>query len=133
MSAPKFIEYWLEKDSNINTELLEFIKKLQQNSDVKLFIATNQEHNRARYIMENLGFSNYFDDIFHSAKIGHTKKEPAYFQEVDKILGLDNIKPIFFDDTPEIVTVANEHGWDAHEFYDIKSIQQKPAVWVLGQ
>lgn len=122
------IEYWLENDSKINGELLSFIKKLSTDKDIRLFIATNQEHNRANYLMEKCGFSKYFEDIFHSAKIGFTKTQPEYFEAVDKLIGIQNTKPILFDDTPKVVKAAKEHGWDAYEFYDLSSLKQSDFI-----
>ena len=74
-----FIDYWLKNDANVNHDLLDRIKILKASGETRLFIATNQEHNRARFLMSALGFADYFDDIFYSARIGSTKPSREYF------------------------------------------------------
>jgi hypothetical protein len=59
-----FLNYWLSHDEQVNDDLLNEIKRLKESKRVKLYITTNQEQNRAHYIMSTLGFSNYFEDIF---------------------------------------------------------------------
>ncbi len=112
-----FIEYWLEKDSNINHGLFEYIERLKKSGRFRLYIATNQEHNRARYLMDNMGFNRWFDDIFHSARLGVLKPHPDYFAAIENCLGLESAdKPVFFDDTPDVVRGAFTAGWEAYEF-----------------
>lgn len=124
-----FISYWLRKDGNVNHGLIEKAKKLKEVGDVRLFIATNQAHDRARYLMDELGFGEVFEDIFHSARIGTVKPDRGYFQYIADALNLPgNPKPIFFDDTPAVVTAAREFGWDAYEFIDVSSLDQSDVV-----
>ena len=122
------IDYWLEHDSNINHDLIEKIKIIKQSPDNDLYIATNQEHNRAQYLMQNLGFQVYFKDIFHSAKIGHIKPSQDYFKEVHNILGNPQTPPIFFDDTPDVVNSANQFGWEAYEFRSVDDLNKSDFV-----
>jgi putative hydrolase of the HAD superfamily len=124
-----FADYWLEKDSNINRPLLDKVKALKASGQVRLFIATNQAHDRARYLMDKLGFGEVFEDIFHSARVGTPKPERAYFQYVSDALRLPaHPKPIFFDDRPAVVSAAREFGWDAFEFLDVTSLDQSKVV-----
>lgn len=124
-----FADYWLEKDSNINHALLHKAKVLKASGQVRLFIATNQAHDRAHYLMDKLGFGEVFEDIFYSAHVGTTKPERAYFQYVSDALRLPaNPKPIFFDDRPSVVSAAREFGWDAFEFIDVTSLDQSRVV-----
>ena len=118
------IDYWLEKDACINAPLFEQIKQISMSQKARLFIATNQEHNRASYLMRELGFSQYFDDIYHSGRIGHVKPEELYFQTVSSLLGELDEPPVFFDDTPEVVMAARTYGWDAYEFKDVDDLKQ---------
>lgn len=122
------IDYWLEHDSNINHDLIEKVKIFCDCPEVDLYIATNQEHNRAKYLMTNLCFQNYFKDIFHSAKIGHIKPSQNYFEKVHALLGLPENTPIFFDDTPDVVNGANQFGWKAYEFYSVDDLNKSDFV-----
>ena len=65
-----FARYWFKKDSNINRQVFSFVEKIRQ-SGARLYVATGQEHHRARYLWSELGFSKWFDRIFYSAEIGH--------------------------------------------------------------
>lgn len=125
----EFIAYWLKKDGNVNHALFERIKTLKQSKDVRLFVATNQAHDRARYLMNELGFGKIFEDIFHSARVGAIKPDRAYFEYIADTLKLPaHPKPIFFDDTPAVVAAARDFGWEAHEFLDVSSLDQSETV-----
>ena len=122
------IDYWLAHDSNINHDLIDKIKILKSSPDVKLYIATNQEHNRAKYLMDVLGFGEHFIDIFHSAKIGYLKPVQDYFINVHGLLGNPIPPPIFFDDTPAVVQGANDFGWTAYEFLSVEDLYKDDFV-----
>jgi putative hydrolase of the HAD superfamily len=124
-----FIDYWLRKDATINHDLLARAKALKARGNIRLFIATNQAHDRARYLMDTLGFGAVFEDIFHSARAGVTKPNVAYFQYISDTLCLpQDPKPIFFDDTPTVVAAARAFGWDAYEFLNISSLDQSDVI-----
>lgn len=122
------IDYWLKNDSNINHDLIGKIKIIKQSPNADLYIATNQEHSRAKYLMDVLGFQEHFTDIFHSAKIGHIKPAQEYFKHVHELLGNPETPPIFFDDTPEVVQGANDFGWSAYEFLTIDDLYKDDFV-----
>ncbi len=122
------IDYWLKHDSQVNHDLIDKIKILKSVSDVDLYIATNQEHNRAKYLMDVLGFGEYFINIFHSAKIGHIKPSQDYFVNVHGLLGNPNTPPILFDDTPAVVQGANDFGWTAYEFLSVEDLYKDDFV-----
>ena len=108
-----FLDYWLNQDSVLNSELLEAIKRLKARSDIRLYIATNQEHVRASWLWSRCGLSDIFDDMFHSARVGMRKPEPAYFDFIHRRIGPQQQPPLFFDDTPKVVDGARTQGWEA--------------------
>ena len=125
----KFIKYWLENDSALNMRLIEKIKYLKKSNTVRLFIATNQEKNRVDYLMNTLGLSAFFDDIFYSAKLQAMKPSKEYFDYISDYLNLsDYNKPIIFDDTPKVIEYANLIGWHGYEFIDADSVKKSPFV-----
>ena len=63
------IDYWMARDARVNTDVMPYIESLAQKPDVSLYIATNQEHTRARYLMEQVGFNAYFKDIYYAARL----------------------------------------------------------------
>ncbi len=124
-NAEIFIHYWLEKDSTLNSALIEKIKILKNSGKVRLFIATNQAHIRAQYLMKTLGLDHYFEDIFYSAKMKSMKPSEDYFNFISRTLNLaENDKPIIFDDTPDVIKFAKSIGWEGYEFTDAESIHE---------
>ena len=111
------IDYWMKEDSKVNTKLLPFVERLSVLPGVSLYIATNQEHVRACYLMEQVGFGKYFRDIFHSARVGYTKPNCRYFRKVEALLKHQvDQKIILFDDNQDVIHGALEAGWEAHLF-----------------
>lgn len=111
------IDYWIKKDSNVNTGLIRYIDALSKLPEISLFIATNQEHRRARYLMEEVGFKNYFDDIFYSARVGYMKPDRKYYEHVEKLFGQQQEQQvILFDDNQDVVDGASRAGWEGHQF-----------------
>ncbi len=124
-----FVQYWLEKDSCVNKELLDHIKKIKDGGNAWLLIATNQEHMRASYIMKTLGFAQYFDEIFYSARIGIAKPAAAFFEEINKALvKYGPSTPVMFDDTPSVVAAARNAGWEAHEYSTVSDLFKSPKL-----
>jgi putative hydrolase of the HAD superfamily len=128
--APQdLIDYWMKKDANLNTGLIPYIEQLSNIPNVSLYIATNQEHVWASYLMEELGLKRYFADIFHSARIGFCKPDRKFFEAVEALLNRQADYPvIFFDDHQEIVDGARDAGWEAHLFNVPEDIFKSDAV-----
>ena len=69
VDAQRLIDYWLASDSRIDAAMLAEVNALRHDG-TKVFLATNQEHLRARYLMENLGLGAHVDGIIYSAALG---------------------------------------------------------------
>ncbi len=131
-SARSFADYWFQKDSNINQEVLGIARQLSQNPNHHLFIATGQEHHRAHYLWDRLGFKRTFRDIFYSAKLGHLKNTPAFFETINAALMISpDERPLFFDDQPLVVDLAKQAGWDAVLFNTIEDMLSNPRLQSL--
>ncbi|WP_421759637.1 HAD-IA family hydrolase [Devosia sp.] len=125
--AMAFVRYWLEHDSHLNQPLLDVVASLKAKG-TPLFVATNQEHMRAQWLWKNLGLENYFDDMFHAARVGALKPTKPYFEWVNARLGPQAEPPLFFDDTPEVLKAARTHGWEAVQYDDLKDVTTHP--WI---
>lgn len=110
------IDYWMERDASVNHELIEYIEILSQCSGVILCIATNQEHVRASYLMQEVGFDKYFTDIFYAARLGALKPAMEFYEGIERLHPVPKEDVIFFDDNQDVVDVAIEFGWEAHQF-----------------
>lgn len=115
-SPMAFAHYWLTKDSVLNQDLLAAIRKLKTRSDLKLYIATNQEHLRANRLWSYMGLSELFEDIFYAARIGVQKPDRKFFEFIEARIGLQSEPPLFFDDSPKVIEGARKHGWEAVQF-----------------
>lgn len=112
-SPMDFARYWIEKDSNLNQPVLDVVRKLRKQDDIRLYIATNQEHLRANWLWSVLKLGDLFHDMFYSARIGARKPEPKFFEFIEQKIGRQEAPPLFFDDTPKVVDAAKARGWEA--------------------
>lgn len=59
LSVDEFIEYWLKHDLNVNTEIIPILESIKNH---RLYIGTNQEFLRTKFLQER--FEPYFDGFF---------------------------------------------------------------------
>jgi putative hydrolase of the HAD superfamily len=86
-------------------------------------LATGQEHYRANFLWNDLGFKEHFKEIFYSAKLGHLMNKPEFFETINRMLDiLPPERPLYFDDQMEIVALACEAGWDASMFESAEDV-----------
>ncbi len=113
-SVDTVVRYWFEKDANLNSIVFDAVKRLSTRPDVSLYLATGQEHHRAAYLWNDLDLKAVFKDIFYSAKLKLLKNDPAFFETINRTLGIaPGERPLFFDDHSEVVRTARAAGWDA--------------------
>lgn len=128
-SVDAFMRYWFEKDSNINRDVMAAVKRLARRADVELYLATGQEHYRAAYLWDELGFKAHFKDIFYSARLGHPKSAVEFFLEINRALGIKaDERPLFFDDREDVVVLARQAGWDACRFDTAADLLNHPRL-----
>lgn len=108
--AQTLIDYWFENDSRIDTAVLDAMRSLRT-AGHKVYLATNQEHLRAKYLMETLALGTEVDGIFYSAAIGHKKPSPEFYAHVDRALAGKGVGIVLIDDTEANVLAARAHGW----------------------
>ncbi|MEL6410819.1 MAG: HAD-IA family hydrolase [Pseudomonadota bacterium] len=112
VSAEDLVSYWFEMDSKINPKVLEDCKKVREKG-VLVYLATNQEHHRARFLMQDLGLANEVDGIIYSAQIGAQKPNPRFFAQAEKATGRRKKNHFLIDDTSANVEAAIAAGWKA--------------------
>ena len=115
LRAATLIDYWFENDSRLDRNLLTDLALLRK-SGVTLFLATNQEHLRARYLMEQLGLSAHFDDILYSAALGHSKPSPDFFRLATERAEAMPSEIAFIDDMAMNIEAARQFGWNAAQW-----------------
>jgi putative hydrolase of the HAD superfamily len=114
---------WFDYENQPNKELVEVVKQAKKRGS-KVYLATNQEKNRAKYIKDI--FASLIDGAFMSSELGCLKTEPKFFKEVIARLSklMPELKPseiIYLDDDPADIKAARAQGIDAHVY---KSVAQ---------
>jgi putative hydrolase of the HAD superfamily len=128
-SVETFLTYWFSKDSNVNQDVLNFIQTLQKHGAIDLYLATNKERHRADYLWNTVGLKAFFTDMFSSARLGIMKEDVDYFAQINTRLNFSNDeKPLFFDDSENVVMTARAAGWDAHVFDSIETLSGNPRL-----
>lgn len=123
-----FVDYWLTQENEVDVQLLDLIRKLKQRDDLRLYLATNQDHMRALWLWQNIGLSELFEDMFYSARVGIRKPERGFFDFIEYRIGPQTEPPLFFDDTPKVVEGARTAGWEAVLFNTIDDFTSHP--WI---
>lgn len=108
----RFVSYWFERDSRLATPLLHEISLLRT-SGIRVYLATNQEHLRATYLMETLGLAAHVDGIYYSAALGAKKPDAEFFQKVQAASGFCGDEVLLIDDSRPNIDAARKAGWQA--------------------
>jgi putative hydrolase of the HAD superfamily len=112
VTLDELLAYWFQNDARLNEE---FLKELMEarSENLQIHLATNQEHERANYLMNTLGLSAYADGCHYSAAIGYRKPSPEFYRIVALQVGLPPDELLLIDDTEENVEAAIKAGWQA--------------------
>lgn len=119
--AESLAEYWFRNDSRIDPAMLEAVARLRDGGD-RVYLATNQEHMRASYLMNDMGLGAKVDGIFYSAALGHRKPHPAFFARATEAVATGPETIILIDDTEENIIGARDFGWHAVHWLPGKTI-----------
>ncbi len=112
-SSMAFAQHWVARNSRPNTELLEDIRRLKAKADIRLYLATNQDHARAQWLWQTLGLCELFDEMFYSARARAMKPTDTFFNFAAARMGPQSEMPLFFDDTQKVVEGARNFGWES--------------------
>ena len=123
----ELLDMWFAAENHTDEELLGIIKQ-QHEGGLPVYMATNQERHRAKYLREVM-FPSLFDAIFISSEIGYMKKDPEYWVAVLGKLALDipGIRPnqiVFFDDSQDSIDGASQAGVSAHLYESVEQVRK---------
>lgn len=109
----------------------EFISLVQdfRNQDIRCYLGTDQEKNRAKFLLENMKFADNFDGHFISCFVGYRKCHDNFWAHTLQKLKKEfsDIQPseiVFFDDIQNNVDVASKHGIQAFLFTDMEQFDK---------
>ena len=78
-SPDELLRKWFSYENHQEEELIEIVKQAK-NTGLKVYLATDQDKYRARYLTDL--FADFLDGAFISSAIKHHKKEPEFFKHV---------------------------------------------------
>jgi putative hydrolase of the HAD superfamily len=119
----QFVDYWFANDSELNQELLHEVEAWRAAGNLA-FLATVQEHRRARYLWQTLNLSSQFDGMLYSAELGAAKPSQAFYERAHARLPVatrDEI--VFLDDAIANVEAATTFGWRARHFTHVDDLR----------
>lgn len=118
------LDHWLRYEAHIDEQLLSDVAALRAKG-TPVYFATNQEHHRARYLMEELGFAGHVDGMFYSAALGHRKPDRSFFRAVQRALPSSADEIVLVDDRQANVTAARRFGWRAIHWMEGMSLTEQ--------
>jgi len=109
-----FVDNWLKNDSRLDSQVLDTVDRWRAGGG-KAFLATVQDHNRARYLWDSLKLRDHFDGMLYSADLGARKPHAEFFERALARLPVSSPEEILFlDDFAKNVEAARAQGWQAH-------------------
>lgn len=110
VSCEQLIRYWFQGDAELDARLLTQLAAVRA-TGVALHLATVQEHERAAYLWNDLGLRDHFDDMHYAANLGASKPARAFYEAVERRVGMRGSAIAFIDDNESNVRAARERGW----------------------
>jgi putative hydrolase of the HAD superfamily len=110
INAQTLTDYWFAMDSRIDQALLADCLTLRREG-IAIYLATNQEHLRAHYLMNNMELQASFDGIIYSAQLGVSKPQSEFYTKAAYHVGFEASSILLVDDTMANVVAARDAGW----------------------
>jgi len=121
-SLDDFLNYWYESERDIDERVIEVVKELREKG-IKVYLVSDNEAGRGKYLMEKVGLGNEFDGSFISSVLGVTKSNPQFFEKVVNNLQVQPEEIEYWDDDSENVEVANSVGIKGHTYSDFEKFK----------
>ncbi len=124
-SPEDFAQEWFDYENKVDAQLIEYIQKLRSRH-INAYVATNQERQRAQYMLDRMGFGESFDGLFASAHLGAIKPDMVFFETLLEKLGIsDKTSVLFWDDTLANVEAAKAFGINAELYTEFPDFCDK--------
>jgi putative hydrolase of the HAD superfamily len=122
-SAEELVSYWFNMDSRINLAVLADCANLRDQG-VRVYLATNQEHCRAHFLMNDMGLAAYVDGIIYSAQLGSCKPDPEFYELATEIAKHSISNILLVDDTLSNIIGAQNAGWKAVHWTNTSTLSE---------
>lgn len=120
-TAGNYLKQQFQFERNyLDKNLVSMVKRFRKKG-IKCFLCTDQEKNRAEFLLNKMNFRNIFDGHFISYYIGCRKCHDDFWKyAIDELKKeFSGIKPeeaVFFDDTQKNIDTASKFGIQAFLF-----------------
>jgi putative hydrolase of the HAD superfamily len=112
VSPESLVSYWFARDARLDVPLLRQLAEVRS-AGIPVYLATNQEHLRAAYLMKELGLAEHVDGILYSARLGAAKPDADFFARAQVAVGLRAEDILLIDDSQRNIEAARNVGWKA--------------------
>ncbi len=112
ITCDALIDFWFINDAHINEALLTELASIRANG-IEVHLATVQEHERAAYVWDVLGFRRWFDGMHYAADLGCSKPALSFYRSIEARTGYEAQDLFLIDDRIENVKGAIASGWTA--------------------
>jgi putative hydrolase of the HAD superfamily len=112
VTCEALIDYWFSQDAHLNRALLAELQSIRAGG-IEVHLATVQDHERARYLWEDLGLRSRFDGLHYSAELGCSKPAARFYGSIEARTGFRPRDLFLIDDRIANVEGAIRSGWAA--------------------
>lgn len=112
VKAEDLATYWFRMDSRVADTVLSDCRAAREQG-IPIYLTTNQEHERADYLMGPMGLNSVVNGIAYSAEAGCKKPEAEFYSHAEGITGLQPHELLLVDDTQANIEGAHKAGWRA--------------------
>jgi putative hydrolase of the HAD superfamily len=94
---------------HVDPAMVRLVRRLR-GAGLPCLLVTNQNDQRAAYLLERVGYAALFDRVFVSCELGLTKSDAGFFERVVAVLGADPGRMLVVDDSADHVASARRAG-----------------------
>ncbi|MDX8347179.1 HAD-IA family hydrolase [Cognatiyoonia sp. IB215446] len=112
IAAEGLRDFWFRNDAHVNVGVCAWMDR-QRAAGHRVMLATNQDHSRAAFLLEELRLKDHCDGAYTSAALGVAKPDSAFFDAIAKSERRAAGDLVLIDDSPANVAAAQGCGWRA--------------------
>jgi len=123
-SVESLLKYWFDHERELDQEVVDMVRSLRKKG-IKVYLSSDQEKYRAKYLLENVGLKNVVDGSFFSCDVGFQKYDKRFFKHILKTLKI--IKPgeiYYWDDGQKNINTARGVGINGYLYKSFKDLQK---------
>jgi len=113
LPSDTMLTHWADCEGGPKPGAFEYLRKLGR--EFRLACVSNTSVTHWERMCERHKLDTFFDKTFLSYQIGLCKPDKRIFEYVTRKINVVANKAMYFDDRQDIIDVAVEHGFDAHQ------------------